>query len=183
MPAMKVSGAKMLVRIVRVFITWFMRLLVAERWISRALINSSLRAAACGCDGVRLSATVSAIRRLATSPARNFLNTSFNETPTSLAREGRPEVMVHPDDAEPLGIADGAKVRLGNERGSVVLHARRFEGVVPGVLVAESIWPNSAFEDGCGINSLTGADPVAPFGGAAFHDTRVWLRAEPEAGH
>ena len=28
--------------------------------------------------------------RLATSPSRSFLNTSFNETPSSLAREGAP---------------------------------------------------------------------------------------------
>ena len=28
--------------------------------------------------------------RLVTAPARNFLNTSFTETPTSRAREGRP---------------------------------------------------------------------------------------------
>ena len=29
---------------------------------------------------------------------------------------------------------------------------------------------------GKGINVLTGADPVAPVGGAAFHDTRIWIR-------
>jgi hypothetical protein len=23
---------------------------------------------------------------------------------------------------------------------------------------------------------LTGADPIAPFGGAAFHDNKVWLK-------
>ena len=40
--------------------------------------------------------------RLATSPARNFLNSTFNETPTSLAREKRPTVMIHPDDAAAL---------------------------------------------------------------------------------
>ncbi len=34
--------------------------------------------------------------RLGTSPARNFLNSTFNETPTSLAREQRPTVMIHP---------------------------------------------------------------------------------------
>jgi len=45
-----------------------------------------------------------------------------------------------------------------------------------GVLIAESIWPNSAFADGCGINTLTGADPIAPYGGAAFHDNKVWIR-------
>src|ERR1700692_518312 len=37
--------------------------------------------------------------RLATSPSRSFLNTSFNETPSSQAREGRPSVMIHPLDA------------------------------------------------------------------------------------
>ncbi len=35
--------------------------------------------------------------RLATSPARGFLNSSFTETATSLASERRPEVMIHPD--------------------------------------------------------------------------------------
>ena len=26
------------------------------------------------------------------------------------------------------------------------------------------------------INTLTGSDEIAPFGGVAFHDTKVWLR-------
>ena len=114
--------------------------------------------------------------RLATSPARNFLNTTFNETPTSLGREQRPTVMIHPDDAKALAIADGSKVILGNQRGEVRIHAKLFEGVRRGVLIAESIWPNDAYEDGCGINTLTGADPIAPYGGAAFHDNRVWIK-------
>jgi anaerobic selenocysteine-containing dehydrogenase len=114
--------------------------------------------------------------RLATSPARTFLNSSFNETPSSLKREGRPEVMVHPDDLARLGIADGAKVRLGNWRGVVTLHAKAFAGLRPGVLIAESLHPNDAHEDGQGINTLTGADQPAPCAGAAFHDNRVWLR-------
>jgi len=51
-----------------------------------------------------------------------------------------------------------------------------FEGVRRGVLIAESVWPNKAYADGRGINTLTGADAIAPFGGAAFHDNKVWLR-------
>ncbi len=39
-----------------------------------------------------------------------------------------------------------------------------------------SIWPNAAFEEGVGINALTGADPCSPVGGAAFHDTAIWIR-------
>jgi anaerobic selenocysteine-containing dehydrogenase len=116
--------------------------------------------------------------RLATSPSRNFLNSTFNQTPTSLAKERRPEVMIHPNDAAAHGIADGAAVVLGNRRGEVRLHARLFDGVRRGVLVAESIWPNAAYPDGRGINTLTGADPIAPYGGAAFHDNKVWIRAD-----
>jgi anaerobic selenocysteine-containing dehydrogenase len=114
--------------------------------------------------------------RLATSPARGFLNSTFNETPTSLKREGRPEVLIHPDDAAEAGIARGDLVTIGNVRGEVRLHARFCEGMRRGVLVSEGIWPNDAFLDGEGINVLTGADPIAPYGGAAFHDNRVWLR-------
>ena len=115
--------------------------------------------------------------RLATSPARAFLNSSFNETPTSRKREGRPTLFVHPDDLAELGIAAGQKVVIGNRRGEVRLHVKAFSGLVRGVVISESIWPNAAFEDGCGINTLTGADQVSPCGGAAFHDNRVWLRA------
>ena len=116
--------------------------------------------------------------RLVTAPARNFLNTTFTETPSSSKREGRPTVMIHPEDAKRLGVADGALVRLGNRRGTVLLHARFFDGLQPGVLVSESIWPNTAFIERIGINALTGADAGAPAGGAAFHDNAVWLRPE-----
>src|SRR6202012_5261675 len=44
--------------------------------------------------------------RLATSPSRGFLNTTFNETPGSQVREGRASVMIHPLDAAALDIAD-----------------------------------------------------------------------------
>jgi len=114
--------------------------------------------------------------RLVTAPARTFLNSTFNETPSSLKREGRPDVQIHPDDAAALGIQDGTRIEMGNDRGSIKLHARLFEGTNRGVVISESLWPNSAFEGGKGINVLTGADSVAPVGGAAFHDTAVWIK-------
>ncbi|MEQ1953235.1 molybdopterin oxidoreductase family protein [Mesorhizobium sp. CN2-181] len=114
--------------------------------------------------------------RLATSPARNFLNSSFTETPVSIAREIRPQLLIHPEDAETLGLGEGARVEVGNRRGEVVLHAKLFDGVRRGVVIAEGVWPNSAHERGEGINVLTGADAPAPYGGAAVHDNKVWVR-------
>ncbi len=114
--------------------------------------------------------------RLATSPAHSFLNSTFSETPSSAKREVRPELLIHPDDASEHGIADGDRIEIGNERGEVILHARYFYGTKRGVVIAEGIWPNRAHERGEGINTLTGAEPVAPYGGAAFHDNHVWLR-------
>lgn len=114
--------------------------------------------------------------RLATSPARNFLNSSFTETPTSQKKEGVPTLMLHPDDAAVLGIAAGDHVVVGNRRGTVELDAVLFDGVVRGVVIAESIWPNGTHRGGRGINTITGADSPAPYGGAAFHDNKVWIR-------
>ena len=79
-------------------------------------------------------------------------------------------------DAARLGIAAGEEIVVGNTRGSVHLTAALFEGIVPGVVIAESIWPNAAHKYGRGINTITGADAPAPFGGAAFHDNKVWIR-------
>ncbi len=114
--------------------------------------------------------------RLITAPARQFLNTSFTETPTSVRREARPTALVHPDDAAALGLVEGDPVRLGNRRGSVVVHARPFAGLQRGVVVVESIWPAHAFVEGRPLNTLVGADAGPPNGGATFHDTAIWLR-------
>ena len=113
--------------------------------------------------------------RLVTAPARHYLNSSFNETPTSIRREKQPTVMVHPDDLSSLGVHNGDEVRIGNSRGELTIAVQQFEGLQKGVVIVESIWPNKAFKEGKGINVLTGADPIAPNGGAAFHDNRIWI--------
>jgi len=114
--------------------------------------------------------------RLIAAPARQFLNTSFTETPTSRKREGRPTAKIHPADCAAIGVANGDRVRLGNRLGSVVVHIEPFDGLQRGVVVVESIWPNAAFEEGIGINTLVSADPGPPRGGAVFHDTAIWIR-------
>jgi anaerobic selenocysteine-containing dehydrogenase len=115
--------------------------------------------------------------RMMAPPARSFLNSSFNNTPSSVEREGKPSVLIHPDDLRALRLATGDRVRLGNRLGSVVVRAKEFDGLQRGVLVVEGIWPNHAYEEGLGINVLISADPGRPNGGGVFHDTAVWARA------
>jgi anaerobic selenocysteine-containing dehydrogenase len=114
--------------------------------------------------------------RLVTAPAHHFLNSTFNQSPTSSRRERCPSAMLHPEDARELQVVDGDEIHLGNDRGQVTIQAQLFDGVQRGVVIVEGIWPNYAFAGGKGVNVLTGADPVAPVGGAAFHDNRIWIR-------
>ena len=97
-----------------------------------------------------------------------------------MVKERRPELLIHPEDAAELGIEDGARVEIGNDRGEVVVHARIQAVTKRGVVISEGIFANSAFERGEGINVLTGADAPAPNGGAAFHDNKVWVRVAVE---
>ena len=109
------------------------------------------------------------------APARTFLNSTFSETP-SLARERRPTALMNPDDCAALGIGDGDRVTLGNERGRGGGARPAQAGQQRGVVVVEGIWPNKHFEGGIGINALTSAEPGYPNGGAVFHDTAVWIQ-------
>jgi len=113
--------------------------------------------------------------RLATSPARSFLNSTFVETQSSAKREGRPVVMIHPDTMTKEGLEEGDRVRLFNQRGAVIVHVKMFGGMRKGVVIVEGIHANSSHEDGQGINTLTSADATAPHGGASFHDTKVGI--------
>ncbi|MGI4797875.1 MAG: molybdopterin-containing oxidoreductase family protein, partial [Janthinobacterium lividum] len=117
--------------------------------------------------------------RLVAAPARQFLNSTFTETPTARKRGGRPLALISPEDGARHGITNGALIRLGNERGEVVLHASFVPGQTVGTVVVESIWPAEAFGGvKHGINVLTSDEPALPNGGAVFHDTAIWMRAE-----
>lgn len=119
--------------------------------------------------------------RLVAAPARQFLNTSFTETRTSRRMEKRPTALLHPDDLVRFDIADGGSVTLGNAQGEVSLWAKGFDGLQPGTVVVESLWPSEDFIGGLGINTLISAEPGQPNGGAVFHDTAVWARPMVDA--
>lgn len=121
--------------------------------------------------------------KLVTPPARHFLNSTFTETETSAAKEGSagPHLLLHSETAERYGIADAGLVRVGSRRGEVVLRARITDGLRPGTVVIEGLWPSATFAGSQGVNVLVSEQPVPPNGGVGFHDTAVWIsRAERE---
>ncbi len=114
--------------------------------------------------------------RLVTAPARQFLNTSFTETPTSVRMEKQPYLLIHPDDIDRYNLIEGKLVVLGNALGEVLIEAKAFDGVQRGTVVVESLWPNHRFVGGIGINALVSAEAGKPNGGAVYHDTAVWIK-------
>ena len=115
--------------------------------------------------------------RLVTAPARQFLNSSFTETPSGRRMEKSPFVRIHTDDLARYNLHDGQLVTLGNALSEVSLVAKEFSGVQLGTIVVEGIWPNKDFAGGLGINSLVSSEPGKPNGGAVYHDTAVWIKA------
>ena len=114
--------------------------------------------------------------RLVTSPAHNYLNTSFTETQTSIEKEHRPTIKLCSQDVSDLQLKEGDKVKVGNKRGEIIVHLEIAENQQSKVAVIEGIWPNRAFENGIGVNTLIGADAGPPNGGGVFHDAAVWIK-------
>lgn len=88
-------------------------------------------------------------------PARNFLNSSFVNVESLRASVGEPTLDIHPSDAASRGIADGAGVRIFNDRGTLRAKARVTEKAREGVVVGLSIWWKKLAPDGKNANEVT----------------------------
>ena len=106
--------------------------------------------------------------RLLTPPNDKLLNSTFGER--YVGEMGT--VLVHPDDAAPLAIEDGARVRLLNLRGGVIRRAKISLDTQPGLLVAEGLYWPSEETDGT-INNMTSQQCSDIGGGAIFHESLV----------
>jgi anaerobic selenocysteine-containing dehydrogenase len=104
------------------------------------------------------------------TPARNFLNSSFANLPRFRNAEKTPQLHIHPDDARLRGIVDGSQVRAFNDRGSLTLTARVTDRVRAGVVAAPSVWWKKLSPDGCNANELTGQWPTDMGQAAVYYD-------------
>jgi anaerobic selenocysteine-containing dehydrogenase len=106
-------------------------------------------------------------------PAHHFLNSTFSAQPVFLRREGEASVTIHPDDAGPRGIADGATARVFNDRGSFLARARVSDAARRGVVVGLSIWWPKLCPGGRNANAVTSQELTDMGGGATFFDALV----------
>jgi anaerobic selenocysteine-containing dehydrogenase len=117
-------------------------------------------------------------------PARNYLNSTFVNVRSLRDAEGEPSLEIHPDDAAPRGIAEGDRVTVFNDRGSLELKARVTERARPGVVVALSVWWRKLTSDGRNANELTHQRLTDLGRAATFYDclvqvNRSELHSEP----
>jgi anaerobic selenocysteine-containing dehydrogenase len=110
---------------------------------------------------------------LAPKATLRFLNSSYANIPRALKAEGEPRLDIHPIDAAARGIADGDRVRVYNDRGSIRVRAHVGTRTLPGSVTMPSGWWPSLSPGGSSANALT-ADGLSDLGGGGdFHDTLV----------
>ncbi len=106
-------------------------------------------------------------------PARNFLNSTFVNVASLRGIEGEPVLWLNPQDAADREIAEGATLRVFNDRGEQRLTARVTDRCPPGLVVAPSIWWRKLASDGQNANALT-SQALTDLGRApTFYDTAV----------
>ena len=105
------------------------------------------------------------------------------ELPTLARREQEPQLWLAPADAAARQLADGAAIRVFNQRGSMSARAHVTERMPPG-----TVWVRDGWAE---LNQLTGSQAVLPdhavdafafSAGQSRFDARVEVQARPAAG-
>lgn len=111
--------------------------------------------------------------QLISPPSPHFLNSTFVEVDSLRAAARTPELWIHPEDASERDIAEGATVRIANDRGAFLATARVGEQARPGVVVAPGVWWNKYTRDHRNANVTSPTTLADMGGGATFFDNLV----------
>ena len=117
--------------------------------------------------------------QLISTPAPEFLNSSFVNVDSLRESHQQPELELHRDDARQRGLNDGDRVIVFNDRGRFEAIARLKETVRPGVAVAPGLWWRRYTRDGKNANATTSTRLTEMGGGATFFDNLVEVQALP----
>ena len=110
---------------------------------------------------------------LVSSPAHQFLNSSFVNVDALRRAAREPECVIHPHDAEPRAIVTGARVVVHNDRGAFTAIARVEPSLREGVVWAPSIWWGKYAADGANANQTTSQRETDLGHGPVFYDNLV----------
>jgi len=110
---------------------------------------------------------------LLSPPAHEFLNSSFVNVASLRRSAGKPTLEIHADDANARSIADGARVKIFNDRGTFTADAVVTDRVRPGVVSAQSVWWGKLTSDGANANQTTSQALTDIGRGATFYDNLV----------
>ncbi len=110
---------------------------------------------------------------LISSPAHQFLNSTFVNIGALRRGAREPECLLHPVDAERRGIGVGARVVVHNDRGAFTAVARVEDSIRPGVVWAPSIWWGKFAADGANANQTTSQRETDMGHGPVFYDNLV----------
>jgi anaerobic selenocysteine-containing dehydrogenase len=104
----------------------------------------------------------------------NYMNSTFANLPGHRKMEARTSqrLEIHPADAQSRGVAEGERVRVFNDRGSLELTAMLNPSLPAGVVAARLDWAK-LHPGGANINALTSERLTDIGGGATFYSTLV----------
>ncbi len=115
--------------------------------------------------------------QLISSPAHQFLNSTFVNVPTLRRAAKEPECVMHPADAGQRGVANDQVVQIQNDRGTFHARVRVSDGIRPGVIWAPSIWWTKLAGDGRNANDTTSQRLTDMGEGPVFYDNLVEVSA------
>ena len=110
---------------------------------------------------------------LISSPAHQFLNSTFVNIGALRRAAREPECVLHPSDAERRGIGPGMRVVIHNDRGAFTAVARVETSIREGVVWAPSIWWGKFAPDGANANQTTSQRETDMGHGPVFYDNQV----------
>ena len=116
---------------------------------------------------------------LVTPKTHLFLNSTFANQRRQHGAQPAPYVVIHPDDAGPRAIGDGAAVRIWNDRGEFEVRARVSDETRPQVLVAPMGWWNGDYPRRRSAQVTTSQRLTALASAPIFNDNRVEIAPLP----
>jgi anaerobic selenocysteine-containing dehydrogenase len=100
------------------------------------------------------------------------LNSNYAQHVKGNARRNRPRLIIHPADAAPRAITEGALVRVFNDRGDCHIQAEVSDTVKQGVIACTGLWWGFQYPDGRNPNHTT-PDFISDIGGGSAFNTNL----------